>query len=217
MTIEMFTGKPGSGKSYDACRMLYRHLKKGGYAITNFEVRLNEGVKGDLDYIPNSMLHPGVVIARAHDYWSSHEFEENGILVIVDEAQLLWNSRLWSKDKNRMAWLELLSQSRKHGLHMILICQADIMIDRQFRSLVEFEVKHVRVGSLGTIGLLIRYLMFSQVFYAKKFYYGDKIKIDSYFFRYSKKIGSMYDTLSTFAQLPAGAAQDATAPISHMC
>jgi len=216
MTIELYTGTPGSGKSLDACRLLRRHLRRGGKAIVNFEVNTDESCKGSVDYIPNNVLTPGILIARAADYWSSRPFKQDGILVIVDEAQLLWNSRLWSKDPYRMQWLELLSQSRKHGLHMVLVCQADIMIDRQFRSLVEYEVKHLKIGNIGTIGMFLRLFTFGELFYAKKFYYGEKVKVDGYFFRYSKKIGSMYDTLTTFAQLSTGTAQAVTVPAEQI-
>ena len=207
MSIELYSGTPGSGKSLDACRTIRRQLKRGGKVITNFKVRKDEDCKGSIDYIPNNELNPGIITSIALDYWSSKPFKEDGILLVVDECQLLWNSRLWNSDPFRMQWLELMSQHRKFGLRIILICQSDIMIDRQFRTLIEYEVKHIKVGNLGFVGKLMKVFTFGELFYAKQIYYGEKVKVDSYFFRYSKKIGSMYDTLTTFAQLSAGTPQ----------
>ena len=211
MSIELYTGTPGSGKSLDACRTIRRALKRGQHVITNFEVNVNEDCKGTVSYYPNNELNPGVLVAFAHDHWASNAFKEDSILIVIDEAQLIWNSRLWNSDPFRMQWLELFSQHRKYGMRIILICQSDIMIDRQFRTLVEYEVRHIKVGHLGLLGMIMKSLSFGELFYAKSFYYGEKVKVDSYFFRYSKKLGSMYDTLNTFAQLPAGTAKAVTA------
>lgn len=217
MTIELYTGTPGSGKSFDACRTIYRALRRGQEVITNFEVRPSENSKGSVNCYANNELNPGVLITFAVDYWSSHEFKEDGILIVIDECQLLWNSRLWDRDPFRMQWLELFSQHRKFGMRIILICQSDIMIDRQFRTLVEYEVRHIKVGHLGLLGMIMRLFTFGELFYAKSMYYGEKVKVDSYFFRYSKKIAAMYDTRNTFAQLPTGTAQAVTVPDRAMC
>ena len=155
MTIELWTGTPGSGKSYDACRLIRRYLKRGDGVIANFGVNRYESWKGRFAYLANNELTPDNIIAACNQYWSVKPFEENGLLLVVDEAQLLWNSRLWAKDPHRMEFLQLMSQSRKYGLRVILVCQADIMIDRQFRSLVEYEVHHRKVASIGSAGKLL--------------------------------------------------------------
>lgn len=86
-----------------------------------------------------------------------------------------------------MAWLELFSQHRKYGMKIILVCQADIMIDKQFRTLVEFEANHRRISSLGLFGKLVKLIAFGEVFYVHTKYYGQNVKVDGELIRCSKR------------------------------
>lgn len=197
--IELYTGTPGSGKSLHAVRTIRDYLKwRKSDVIANFEVVTDESWKGCFAYWPNNCLSPGNIVTFARDYWSGREFKENGLLVVIDEAQLLFNSRTW-QSKDRMDWLELMSQNRKYGLRIILVCQADIMIDKQFRSLVEYEVKHRKIGNLGRFGKIMKMLMLNQeVFFAITSYYGLKMVTARETFRYSRKLGSMYNSYMAF-------------------
>lgn len=199
--ISLYTGRPGSGKSLNAVRCIRRFLKiYKSDVVANFEVVPDEDWQGNFTYMPNSSVTVGNLVAFARDYWSSRSFKEDGFLVVLDEAQLLFNSRNW-QDSNRMEFLELLSQHRKYGMKIIMIAQADIMIDKQFRSLVEVEVNHRKVSSFGLGGLLTRYLTFGEVFYAYEKYYGTNVKIGGEFFRYKKALGQMYNSYTTFEQM----------------
>lgn len=203
--ISLYTGRPGSGKSLNAVRTIRRFLKVyKSDVIANFEVNANEGWEGNFTYMPNSGFTAGNLVDFAVHYWSSHDFKEDGFLVVVDEAQLLFNSRNW-QDADRMQFLELLSQHRKYGMKIIMIAQADIMIDKQFRSLVEVEVNHRKISSFGFGGLVMRYAAFGEIFYAYEKYYGTNVKIGSEVFRYKKSLGEMYNSYTTFRQNRAGA------------
>lgn len=199
--IELYTGSPGSGKSLHAVRTIRDYLRwRKQDVIANFEVVVDENWAGNFTFVPNNALSPEYIVSRARDYWSNRQFKEDGLLIVIDEAQLLWNSRSW-QDSNRMAWLELMSQNRKYGLRMILVCQADIMIDKQFRSLVEYECHHRKIGNLGKFGVAVRALTFGQQwFICVTRYYGMKMKTGSEIFRYNRKLGGMYNSYKAFEQ-----------------
>lgn len=216
--IELYTGSPGSGKSLHCARTIRDYLKwKKKDVIANFEVVTDERWKGNFTYVPNSELTPGNLIALARDYWADKDFAEDGLLICIDEAQLLFNSRTWNEQgNNRMAWLELMSQHRKYGMRIILVTQADIMIDRQFRSLVEYETIHRKIGNLGKVGAVIKLLSFGELFYALTRYYGLKMKVSGELFRYNKKLGSMYNSYKAFEQQAAGMPQGVPAQVPNI-
>lgn len=214
--IELYTGTPGSGKSLHAVRTIRDYLKwKKRDVIANFEVVTDESWKGHFTYMPNNELSPGNLISFAVDYWKGRRFKEDGILIVIDEAQILFNSRRW-QDKDRMSWLTLMSQNRKYGMRIILVTQADIMIDRQFRSLVEYETKHRKLGNLGKFGMIVKVLCLGQeLFFAITKYYGMQMVTGRETFRYSKKLGSMYNSYTAF-QKESGTADAVTLP-SETC
>lgn len=204
MTIYLYSGRPGSGKSYAAAKLCKDTLKrKKQDVIANFEIVVGEDWRGNFFYVPNSQLSVDVLLQYAANYWRDRKFKEDGLLVVLDEAQLLWNSRLW-QDAERMRWLELWSQHRKYGLKIVLIAQADIMIDKQFRSLIEFEVNHRKISSFGLFGLILRALAFSELFYQCETFYAQKYKVDGRILRYSKRIGDLYNSYKAFDRQQVG-------------
>lgn len=210
MTIVLFSGRPGSGKSYDAMRQIRNALKfQKKDVIANFEVNCDENWKGNFTYLPNSEISARNITDLASDYWASRDFKEDGLLLAIDECQLLFNSRTWSSPE-RMSFLELMSQHRKYGLKIILIAQSDIMIDKQFRALIEYETNHRKLGNYGKFGFILNLIMLGGMFYACTYYYAQKVKVGGEWFRYSKKIARMYDSYKTFEQISGGA--DANAP-----
>ena len=190
MTIYLYTGTPGSGKSLHAARTIRNQLKRGGDVIANFEVVCDDSWKGNFTYLPNNSVSAGNLVALARDYWAGRQFKEDGLLVVIDEAQLLYNSRNW-QESGRMEMLEFMSQHRKYGIKLIMVTQADIMIDRQFRTLVEYECNHRKVSNIGLGGKLISLFAFGEIFYCCVTYYMQKMKVDGYFFRYRKSLGNM--------------------------
>lgn len=160
MSIHAFTGIPGSGKSLDAARVLRYRLNMPNAkppCVANFPLAANAPVQNRdmFRYIPNEEMNAKVLIKFADDYWNSdvHPFREDFITLILDEAQILFNSRSWAQS-SRMSYLEFLTQSRKYGYRVILISQNLMMIDNQFRMLVDVEYNHRRVSSMGPVGAL---------------------------------------------------------------
>ena len=118
---------------------------------------------------------------------------ENQTLVVVDECSVIWNSRSWMKDADRMEWLKFFVQHRKLGYNFILISQTDRQIDRQIRSLFEYEVKHRKVNNFK-IGRLLPIPAFAAITY----WYGLNERLGVEFFTYRKKWSKFYDSYGTF-------------------
>lgn len=204
MTISIYTGTPGSGKSLHAARTIRNYLKVYKLpVIANFEVIKDARWEGDFTYMPNCSMSPGNLRAFACDRWKLRDFEEDGILLVVDECQLLWNSRTWQDpsafgSSSRMEWIEFFSQHRKFGYKIVLIAQSALMVDKQFRSLIEYEFQHRKVSNIGLGGRIFSLFCGGNLFYCCKTYYGLKTKVGGEFFRYSRKLGSMYDSYKAF-------------------
>lgn len=194
--IYFYSGTPGSGKSLHVARDIYFRLnrnKKYPNVIANFMIneKMIKNKKARFIYKDNSELTVEFLINYALE---NHKIGvENQTLVVVDECSVLWNSRSWMKDKDRMEWLKFFVQHRKFGYNFILIAQTDRQIDRQIRSIFEYEVKHRRVNNFK-IGQLLPVPIFAAVTY----WYGVNERLGVEFFAYRKKWGKFYDSYGTF-------------------
>lgn len=208
----MYSGTPGSGKSYHATDDIRLAMMRGRTpVICNYDLSHDMPNYDELyHYMPNDVLDPDWLIEFANDWWKSHKFREDGILLICDECQLLFNSREWNNPK-RMAWLSFFSQHRHHGFKVIFIAQSDKMVDRQFRALIEMETIHRKLANFGIGGKLLSLVALGRVFTAVTTYYGLKERIGVRFFVVRKRVTGLYDSYTTFKRLePArGARGDA--------
>lgn len=128
--IYLFTGLPGSGKSFDAARNV--SISKYSYVISNSQIQ-------GAFYVSNEELNPAKLIATGKRYNSG----EGSLLLIIDECQLLFNSRMW-RDTG-MDWISFFSQHRKLGYDILLITQDVFMLDAQIRELIDTQIAHVRL------------------------------------------------------------------------
>lgn len=203
MTVEIYTGTPGSGKSCHAAREIRYNLNSMNPrpVIANFELAPNAPVKRrDLfHYVPNSVLTVEDLQNFAVGFWESKggRLIEDYIDVYLDEAQILWNARNWS-NKDRLGWLQFLSQSRKYGYRIVFISQSAQMIDNQFRMLIEVEVNHRRVSQFGIVGWLMALPFRGRLIMAVKSMFQIKERIGSQWFLASKKDWQMYDSYKRF-------------------
>lgn len=197
----LYTGTPGSGKSLHTARLIHDTLRyKKLPVIANFEI--NELTKGyeRFTYKPNNEITPDYLYAYAKDYWGNERVSEDIILLVIDEAQLVFNSRSWNQGQ-RMDWIEFFSQHRHFGYKVVLIAQYDRMIDRQIRSLVEIEVNHRRLDNYGWKGKLLSLPFRGKLIAAVKYYYGLKEKIGQEWLLPRKRYFRLYDSYNRFRQV----------------
>lgn len=203
--ISLYTGTPGSGKSLDLARIILNRINSNMPVITNFDIKLPKRLKNKqylLTVKYDSDVSVEFLIDYANKYFLKHKFKESQILYVIDEAQLMFNSRSWST-KGRDNWIKFFSNHRHLGYDVIMCCQFDLMIDKQIRSLVEYHVIHRKINQLGWKGHLLQIFMFApQLFVRVKVWYPMNEKVDSMFYRYNPKYKYIYDSYtSNFAEV----------------
>lgn len=202
MSIWLYTGTPGSGKSYHAARDIVQRLKRPGGLICNFPV--NEGfvkpkqLRSHVEYWDNSELSAQRLVAYALDH---HVIGKEGqTLVVLDECQIIFNCRDFGR-KDRSAWVTLFSQHRKLGFNFILITQNDRMLDKQIRALVETEIKHRKLNNYGWGGFLLSATRSTWFIAIEYWYGGNKLMLSKQVFRYIKKYANVYDSYKLFSDM----------------
>lgn len=205
MSIHIYTGVPGSGKSLHAASDIrfVMNRRTPRPVIANFPLGKDAPVpdRSVYTYLPNEDMSARKIMQLADDFWTSspETFREDYILLVIDECQLLFNARTWTQ-RDRLQYLEFLSQSRKYGVKVLLIAQATKMIDNQFRMLIEVEHNHRRISSMGLAGALIALPFNGRLFHVKRSLYqlNEDLGID--IFHGLKADLLMYDSYATFEQ-----------------
>ena len=105
--IVLYSGTPGSGKSLDTARTIYNWCRRGAPIICNFPLNadnIHVKRKKDIHFIPNGELDPDELVSFSRTYFAGRPCKEDSILLVIDEAQLLFNARDWSvKGRERPA------------------------------------------------------------------------------------------------------------------
>lgn len=206
--IYLYSGTPGSGKSLHTASKIYWWLRNKRPCICNFAINTSKIYRWrqnvDLPFleIPNDEITPEYLIEYAHKYFADKHrpVREGQLLLVLDECQLLFNSREWQRS-GRQQWLSFFSQHRKYGYDIILVAQFDRMIDRQIRSLIEYEYIHRKVSNFGIKGKIFSLLALGNLFVCVKMWYPLKERIGAEFFRAHKRYYSLYDTFGDFSAL----------------
>ena len=201
--IELYSGTPGSGKSLHTAKELRSRLRMHKRVIIgNFYVntKVIKRCRGTYLFVMNDRLLPERLLqfSRKLSRHLGRRLKEGEILLIIDEAQLLFNSREW-QNVSRQGWLSFFSQHRHYGYDVILVAQFDRMLDRQIRALVEYEYRHRKVSNYGVVGFLMSAVFLGNLFVSVKIWYPMKEKVGSEFFIAKKKYYSLYDTFSLFS------------------
>ena len=195
--IYLYTGTPGSGKSLDTARMIKGQLALKRPVICNFPINTKKVRNSDLFYYKqNEELTVDYLTNFAKEYFAGKRVKESQITLVIDECQMLFNARDWSKG-DRAGWNKFFQIHRHFGYDVVLVTQFDSMIDKQIRSLVEYEIIHRKVSNFGLKGYLLQLLMLAPTLFVRvKVWYPMKEKVDSRFFRASKSLYSLYDTFA---------------------
>jgi len=151
MTVSVYEGLPGSGKSYDAVRKVLSNLELKRRVITNIDGMQKESqrltIQHYLDLDDNEIDKLLIYLDddKIQKFW---EYTTTGDLVVVDEAQNFFNSRDWQKDSNRQIgkWA---SEHRKSGNDVIFITQDMVHIESSVRRVVEWVYRYKKLNMFG--------------------------------------------------------------------
>lgn len=202
--IELYSGTPGSGKSLHVAEQIRRWLHRWkAPVIANFSFRAsscNEKGWGSFLEVSNSQLTSNFLEYFSETYknlrgWKS--VPEEHILLVIDEAQLLFNAREWNKG-DRAGWISFFTQHRKLGYRVILIAQFDRMLDRQIRCVIEYEHIHRKVKNIGAWGKVFNMIAGGQLHIDVKIYKPLNEKVSSDWYKGDKALYSLYDSYTRF-------------------
>lgn len=214
--IVLYSGTPGSGKSYHAVQQIYYLLRGKKNVICNFHINENVCRQNFLQYIGSKIFRRNLKPSRKNrkignfiyksnldltpaflkSYALSHHnrHKEGQTIVVIDECGIMFNPRSFTR-ADRMEWIEFFSLHRHYGYDFILISQTDRMIDRQIRSFVEYEHRHRKATNFGFGGTILHLLTLSTFFVDVKLWYGIREKVGVDWIRYSHRIARLYDTM----------------------
>lgn len=197
--IELYLGPPGGGKSYHALRRGLAQLSDRRYVVSNFPLALSKKEK-DRDFeakhwhFVEDIPSPDYLIRKSIEWECVGK--EGRILLIIDEAGILFNSRDWMvAGEVRKQWIKFFSQSRKFGYDVILVAQDERMLDRQIRSCAEFRVKHFTLNQYT----FLRWLPV-KTFVAVRFWAGGSFRGQPEVFILLPWIANRYDSMRLFGE-----------------
>lgn len=233
--ILLYSGTPGSGKSFHATQKIYYLLRRKKNVICNYNVNLSvcsmnffqfwlsrisilkpyiKGHKhlGKFEFKNNFELTPEFLIEYAR---KNHNRKKEGqTTVVIDECGIMFNPRTFAQ-ADRLKWIQFFSVHRHYGYDFILISQSDRMLDRQIRSFLEYEHRHRKINNFGLFGLLVRLFTMSTFFVDVKLWYGIREKVGAEWIRYSSRVASLYDTMFLESEDHSGETQALDVPDSQ--
>ena len=218
MAIILYSGTPGSGKSLHAAKTIIEWFKKGKPVITNFDLEISKYANAIHRYVDDDELTPDFLLQYSREYFQGRKLtkrDEDTILLVVDECQLLFNSRDYQK-KDRKVWIKFFSTHRHLGYHVILIAQMDKMLDKQIRGVIEYEYIHRKLSNFGKAGKLLTIALAGELFTAVQMWYPLKMKIGTTMFRGKRRYFRIYDSYASFGEpkeLPAPEVPPAPEPV----
>jgi len=201
--IEIFEGRIGGGKSYSAVVRLIGHLCQGGTICTNVEL-LWDGVANYCATFQNKIIEREQVIvlsdAEIAEFYrhTPSGTPELPVLVVIDEAHLMFNARDWNKTSRET--LAFLTQSRKVSTDVIFISQSMFNIDKQFARLAQFIWRFRDMERWVVPFLNVKY-PFKQILMAQ-FDYDGKTFLRRQFIWKDKNIFACYNTNSILRGFP---------------
>ena len=198
MAISLYSGTPGSYKSYHAVKECIDWLKLGRNLITNFPLNygkvIKKPIKGVYEMVDNLSLTVDYLIDFAVKHHKPSYKAQT--LVVIDEASIKFNSRDFNV-KDRMGWINFFANHRHFNFNIILITQQDRMLDRQIRGLIETEYKHRALKNYKLFGFILN-LIFRGCFMCVEIWYPCKLKSGSSFNVFHRRIADCYDTMGLF-------------------
>lgn len=191
--IWLYSGTPGSGKSYHALKDILAKVKRkeNNKVIANFPVDCGK-YQSNFIYKDNTEITISYLVQFARD---NHKIGiENQTLVVIDEAGVKFNCRdgfSGTTSKIRMEWLKFFAQHRKLGYNFILVAQSDKQLDKQIRLNLEYDVIHKKINNFFWFLPITTFLAVSR-------WYGQKMKVGHEVIIFSKRVARKYDSYAMF-------------------
>ncbi|MDR2672865.1 MAG: zonular occludens toxin domain-containing protein [Coriobacteriales bacterium] len=178
--IYAYTGTPGSGKTLRAVKELVNFT--GKRVITNIAL-------SGINYLqlPDSA---DLLTEMCLEVCSRKEAQT---LVVIDEAQMLFNCRDWS-NASRSGWLKFFTHHRKYGAKIILVTQSLSYLDKQIRQLVEYEHRYRRLSRWGWVGFVLYFLTFGEKYLYVEYYAPANERVSLHISMIGRKYYKYYDT-----------------------
>lgn len=196
--IYLFTGTPGAGKSYHMAESIYYAINSGHHVVANFDVNSDMLKHPELfHYWDNYEITPSKLEELSREVNAT---KEGSIKLFLDEVGVIFNARDYQAP-DRRNWVKFFLQHRKLKYDVFLVTQFDTMIDKQIRSLVEYEIKHRKLNNVGWVGKMVSLLTINRpVFVCVTYWYPMKQRLSSEFVLGRKKFYNMYDTSEIFSK-----------------
>lgn len=209
MSVYFVTGSLGSGKGLAALYQLRNYANNGFRIAGNLDINLDKlipGVNSKTTYVrvpDRPTAHDLELLGQGNN---GYDPDENSLLVL-DECVTWLNARSWN-DKGRMALIDWLIHSRKHGWDVILIAQSFETLDKQIvDTLMEF---HVSMNNLAKFNIPIVGKLFkgwtknNRPLKLPKMHFGrvmykNLVKADSWSFK-GTDLYDCYDTKQIFSE-----------------
>lgn len=200
MAISLYSGTPGSYKSYHATADIISWLGAGKNVIANYPVNARKFYKnrknlGKFIFLRNSDLTIDYLLKFAKENHKPGKLKAQ-TLIVIDEASIMFNARQFVR-KDRMEWVNFFANHRHFNFDVILIAQNDRMLDRQIRGLLEYNYKHRALRNWNLAMALVS-IACKGLFHCVEYWYPCKIKTGTQLKRFNKKIAACYDTMALF-------------------
>lgn len=186
---------------YELVEKEYTVPADDGVKTIKKKMRIYKDIKGTCMQLENYQITPEFLINYAKAFFPRDKhlrIKEASCLLVIDECQLIFNAREWNA-RGRDKWISFFTQHRKFGYNIILISQFDRLVDRQIRSLIEYEVKHRKLNNYNFFGKFIGLLFGGSAFVAIEYWYGAREKIGVEYFGARKRYCEFYDSYKIFS------------------
>ena len=218
--ITLYSGTPGSGKSYHAVKVIDDTLRyKSLPVLTN--LTLDKRYAGAPSLQRRMMMLPVIntvfksqknkkakLLVEFDIYNVSPQFfvdyarknlkpnKENQALIVIDECARIFNPRMDRSD--RIRWIDFFQIHRHLGYNIILIAQHSRLLDRQITYLLEYNVIHRGAKNFKLLGKILSMLSGGNLFVAVRKWFGINEVESREWIRGSKSIYKLYNTYQDF-------------------
>lgn len=198
LLIFLYSGTPGSYKSYHAVKESIWWLRHGYNVIANFPINyhnvIHRKIKGSFDFVPTNDITVDYLIEYAATHHKPSRKPQT--LLVIDEASIKFNSREFMR-KDRLDWINFFANHRHFNYDVILITQSDIMLDKQIRQLIEHEYRHRAIANFKWFGRLLGFIFKGLHIYIDIWYPMTMVDKTQWSF-FNKRIADCYDTMGMF-------------------